>query len=525
MIRIWSDDKKAGLLERRNLRGSTFAYDHAAEPERAVSMTMPVRLESWNDDHHLLPVFEMNLPEGYLRERLRQQFAKALGHFDDFDLLGVSGRTQMGRLRYTGADESLTEDVPFQSVDEILKSRRDGTLFDDLLEKFTLYSGISGVQPKVLVRDNMSETGARLSQSFRGATHIVKLWDPREYPELAANEYFCLRAAENAGLSVPKFQLSEGGEALVLDRFDLQPDGSYLGMEDFAVLNGRGTADKYRGSYETAIISRAKDYLGETQFRSQGPALFKLLALNAILRNGDAHLKNFALTYPSVEATPSLAPVYDVVTTSAYLPRDQMALTIDGSTKWPDREKLITLGRRLGLSPAAAGEMIDQVAEAVDRTRSEVRSYMKDRPSFQEIGDRMLSAWEEGLQHSAGHVPTLIDPGPPQTSLSAPDQSKSETFRLPETGDQAQLKDLKVKMARRDSDDLLSIVENNRQRISSIKDQGEGITSSTRIERRELEAGLSLLRQTLGARGIETGRKKEQRENSPSRTRGRGRRR
>lgn len=207
----------------------------------------------------------------------------------------------MGRLRYTGTDENLTEDVPFQSVDEILKSRRDGALFEYLLEKFTLHSGISGVQPKVLVRDNMSDIGARLSQSFRGATHIVKLWDLREYPELAANEFFCLRAAQNAGLPVPKFQLSEGGEALVLDRFDLQPDGSYLGMEDFAVLNGRGTADKYRGSYETAIIGRARDFLGETQFRNQGRELFKLMALNAILRNGDAHLKNFALT-SSVEA-------------------------------------------------------------------------------------------------------------------------------------------------------------------------------------------------------------------------------
>lgn len=497
MIRIWSDDKIAGLLERRNLRGSTFAYDHAADPDRAVSITMPVRLASWNDDHHLLPVFEMNLPEGYLRERLRQQFAKALGHFDDFDLLGVSGRTQMGRLRYTGADENLTEDVPFQSVDEILKSRRDGTLFDDLLEKFTLHSGISGVQPKVLVRDNMSDIGARLSQSFRGATHIVKLWDPREYPELAANEYFCLRAAQNAGLPVPKFQLSEGGEALVLDRFDLQPDGSYLGMEDFAVLNGRGTADKYRGSYETAIIGRAKDFLGETQFRNQGPELFKLMALNAILRNGDAHLKNFALTYPSIEATPSLAPVYDVVTTSAYLPRDQMALTIDGSTKWPDREKLFTLGRRLGLSPTGAGELIDQVAEAVDRTRGEIRTYMKDRPEFGEIGDRMLMAWEDGLTHSAALSPTRFDASSPETSQA------NEVTRLPDHGDQKQHFKLEADLSKRDSTDLLDLAKANRNEIDHIKAEGSGIPSSRQIERLELEAGLRLINKVLKQQGID----------------------
>ena len=40
------------------------------------------------------PIFEMNLPEGVLRERLRLAFAKATGTFDDFDLLGIVGRSQ-----------------------------------------------------------------------------------------------------------------------------------------------------------------------------------------------------------------------------------------------------------------------------------------------------------------------------------------------------------------------------------------------------------------------------------------------
>ena len=494
MIKIWSDDKVAGLLDRRNRRGSVFSYDHGSVPDRAVSMTMPVRIESWTDDHHLLPIFEMNLPEGYLRERLRAQFAKALGHFDHFDLLSVAGRTQMGRLRYTGPDESLAEDVPFQSVDDILRSRRDGTLFDDLLEKFSPYAGISGVQPKVLVRDNLSEVGARLSQSFRGATHIVKLWDPKEYPELAANEFFCLMAAKNAQLPVPHFQLSEGGEALVLDRFDLLEDGRYLGMEDFCVLNGRGTDDKYRGSYETAIIGRAKDYLGPAGFRDQGPALFKLMVLNAIVRNGDAHLKNFAMTYPAIDAVPSLAPVYDVVTTSAYLPRDQMALTIEGSTKWPDREKLTTLGRRFGLTPAAAGTLIDEVAEGVERTRPEIRAYMEAQPSFREVGGRMLEAWEEGLQNSAGRTPTLS-----AVSLQ-PAARTSEVFRLPERADPKFQAEQKAALLELDTDQLKATAEANHKAIGAIRQDGETIAPSRRVERRELEAGLTMVRKILAGR-------------------------
>ena len=177
MIKVWTDAAEAGLLDRHGERGSTFAYLPGAPPMRAVSVTMPLRLESWSVPFGLIPVFEMNLPEGALRERLRLAFAKATGTFDEFDLLSIVGRSQIGRIRYTGDKEHLHEDVPFQSVDEILERRRGGDLFRYLLEKFASFSGISGVQPKILVRDEkafaeMEHTGHRLSQSYKGATHI-----------------------------------------------------------------------------------------------------------------------------------------------------------------------------------------------------------------------------------------------------------------------------------------------------------------------------------------------------------------
>src|SRR6267143_631645 len=117
----------------RKARGMT-------KPALAASMTMPVRLPSWDLQFGLPPIFEMNLPEGVLRERLRLAFAKATGTFDEFDLLGIVGRSQVGRIRYTGQREQLQEDVPFQSVDEILAKRRDGDLFRYLIEKFATFS-------------------------------------------------------------------------------------------------------------------------------------------------------------------------------------------------------------------------------------------------------------------------------------------------------------------------------------------------------------------------------------------------
>src|SRR5271167_4678081 len=107
MIRIWTDGQMAGNLDRRGERGSTFVYYPQAKGERAVSVTMPVRLASWDTAYGIAPIFDMNLPEGALRERLRLAFAKATGTFDDLDLLGVVGRSQMGRVRFTGENDEL----------------------------------------------------------------------------------------------------------------------------------------------------------------------------------------------------------------------------------------------------------------------------------------------------------------------------------------------------------------------------------------------------------------------------------
>jgi len=403
MIRVWSDHRNAGLLDRHGQRGSTFSYDPAQDADGAVSMTMPVRLASWDQEWGLHPIFEMNLPEGVLRERLRLGFAKAVGTFDDLDLLAVVGRSQIGRLRYTAPDSDLSEDVPFQSVDEILKHRRDGELFQFMMDRFARYSGISGVQPKVMIRDEadsrmLADTAERRLPSIRGATHIVKFWDPAEYPHLAANEFFCLLAAERAGLAVPRRRLSDDGTALVVDRFDLRSDGTYRGIEDFCVLNGKATAQKYEGGYEAALFRKAQAFMPGPEQRGELDKLFTLFALNATVRNGDAHLKNFALTYDQVSGIARLADVYDVVTTTVYLPKDTMALTLDGRPFWPSFNQLMKLGTtRCGLSITAAKAALERVAGGVTDALAEMRRYAHANPDFAEIAGSMEAQWMSGL--------------------------------------------------------------------------------------------------------------------------------
>ena len=383
-------------------RGTTFSYQGSAPDARAVSLTMPVRVQSYDSTAGLPPIFDMNLPEGALRERLRLRFAKATGRFDDYELLTIVGRSQLGRIRYTGTEDRLDEEVPFQSVDEILAGRRGGDLYRFLLDQFATVSGVSGVQPKVLVRDpeSLSLPDAvkhLLSASYRGATHIVKFWDANEFPQLAANEYFCLRAAERCGLDVPAHRLAEDGGALVVDRFDLREDGTYRGFEDMCVLNARLTADKYRGSYESSVMRRFQQFSNSPHIADDLDRLFTLIVLNCAVRNGDAHLKNFGMLYEDVLGEARLAPVYDVVTTTAYLPQDQMALTLNGTTRWPEVRELQRMGEtRMGAAPARIKAVFERVSDATSDVAGELRAYAAGHAEFARVAERMLSEWEAG---------------------------------------------------------------------------------------------------------------------------------
>jgi serine/threonine-protein kinase HipA len=407
MLRVWTDSHPVGLLDRHRPRGTTFVYDRKTAAQRAVSVTMPVRTASWDTPHGLAPIFDMNLPEGALRSHLVRNFAKATGSFDDLDLLAVVGRTQIGRVRYSDADAELTEDVPFQSIDEILRARRGGELFDFLLSTFAVHSGLSGIQPKVMIRatgDGPSfPTQDRQSQSFRSATHIVKFWNATEFPELAANEYFCLSAAKALSLPISDFQLSDDGLAIVMKRFDIKSDGSYLGYEDFCVLNGLQTADKYKGGYETRLFRRAREFIDVEQHARTFEDLFKLFVLNCAIRNGDAHLKNFGIVYDDVTGPARLAPVYDLVSTVPYLPKDAMALTLNGSTNWPDRKALTRLGQiRCDLSLPVIKAVLEETADVLAKIASDVEGYFKDAATHRDLGARLLSAWETGIRDSLG---------------------------------------------------------------------------------------------------------------------------
>ena len=386
-LKVWIEKTKSGTLAWADRKKHVFSYE--SDATEAVSLTMPVRLESWVSPE-LHPIFQMNLPEGDLLEAIRRAIAKIVGD-DDFSILQATGGNQIGRNRFTLNGDNLSDgEVKNESLESILAYPDTRELFHELIERYAIRSGVSGVQPKVLL--DASERGPLSSSGY-----IVKTWGG-EYPQLAANEYFCLTAAKTAGLSVPEFHIAENGGLFVMKRFDKTDDGKSLGFEDMCSLQARGTAQKYRGTYER-IARSLKDFVSGECLPVARQQFFSTIVLSSMVRNGDAHLKNFGVIYASPEEKVSIAPVYDIVTTVAYIEHDVPALTLAGSKKWWPRKALEQFATAyLSMPKSQIDETIVRLSDAVMETRQLIPGYIADHPEFRDVGERMMSIWEEGVQ-------------------------------------------------------------------------------------------------------------------------------
>ncbi len=131
-LAVWAAEKRAGLLAREQRQEYVFAYSPDADTGTQVSLTMPVRLESWVS-RELHPIFQMNLPEGALLEAIRRAIAKVIGE-DDMSILRVTGGNQVGRNRVTlpGETSPHIAETP-ESLDELLTYPNTRELFHELV--------------------------------------------------------------------------------------------------------------------------------------------------------------------------------------------------------------------------------------------------------------------------------------------------------------------------------------------------------------------------------------------------------
>lgn len=373
-----------------------FRYLRVDEPHQAaLSLAMPASCPTYQDGD-LFPVMDQNLPEGDLYLRLRSLFPKQA--LTPMHLLALVGASGIGRLGYALPGAAPVAPGRTLSRASLLAIRYTPEVFDELVAAYLATgAGIAGTQPKIMVPDRFT---------IPVPTLIVKAASPA-YPGLAANEFLCLSAARRAQIDVPGFDLSHDGQMLVLDRFDLLPDGSRLGFEDIAALMGLRVRDtqsdrKYQGSYQrvAALLQALRLPADSLQ------QLFEQVAFTVMVRNGDGHLKNFGVLY--TDATDArLAPMFDVVTTAIYryrrydggpeLEDRTLALKLftgRGETRaYPTTERLLDFGRRV-CGVAQPAQVLQRITTAMRETLAAARGDDRIPPA---LLSSMAEVWQRGM--------------------------------------------------------------------------------------------------------------------------------
>ncbi len=109
------------------------------------------------------------------------------------------------------------------------------------------------------------------------------------------------------------------------------------------------------------------------------------------------------MTYDDATGLVTFAPTFDVITTTAYLPNDSLALTLDGTKRWPDAKRLVKFGlRHCGLTPPGAKSILAEVAAAVAGVSPDIAQFSDLDPDAQATPARMKSAWAQGVAALTG---------------------------------------------------------------------------------------------------------------------------
>lgn len=347
-----------------------FTYDTQCKDD-FISLTMPVRKKPYIHKY-LHPIFEMHLPEGYLLSIIKKHFSK-LTKTDDYGLLKIMSGSIKGRIEYETEQNQYKNKF---TLEDILHSK-DEKLFEELISRFALNSALSGVQPKVMATIENKIT-------LKMDDYIIKSWAD-DYKELSLNEYYCMKVVKNSNIDVPEFFISDDERLFIMKRFDVQNDGTFLGFEDMCVLMAKQRDNKYEGSYEQ-IAKVIKTFVSAKHKKSSLINFFKMIVINYLVQNGDAHLKNFGLLYQSIDDI-KLAPAYDVVSTTVYIKNDVPALHLLGSKKWWSKEFLSRFAiEACDLTKKEIREVFEICEKSLKEVSKEIESRLKHETNQDKIG-------------------------------------------------------------------------------------------------------------------------------------------
>ncbi|MEA2099763.1 MAG: type II toxin-antitoxin system HipA family toxin [Campylobacterota bacterium] len=373
-IASFSQDKKSYLIDYKDFK-----------IKNSISLSLPNTKRFYTYEYRFPPYFETFLPEGYLYEIFKQILTKEYGYIDDYLIFSKLAPNIKSRIEFRSDFSKL--DFEFLEINNILSNDTNDT-FTKLLDIFLNKNAISGVQPKTIALLKDKET-------LHIKEYIIKTWGD-EYPSLAENEYFCLNACKKANITIPNIQLSQNKKFLVVENFIFK-DKEVLGFEEILSLMDKNRDNKYDGSYEQVAKIISQFTTNKKESLSQ---YFKIVVMNYLLKNGDAHLKNFGLLFSQDFSNIYLSPTYDIVNTTSYIFRDKPALMLQGKKIWYAKDELLTFGiKNCFLTKKEADIFYNECLEALKSTITDIKKYIISNPKFSKIGNRMCESFSISLEN------------------------------------------------------------------------------------------------------------------------------
>lgn len=376
------NEQRVGMLHERNdLWEFEYSGDWAASPasfDLSPALSRERRVHA--DGGSNRPVqwyFDNLLPEEAMRTVLAKE--ATLPAEDAFGLLAYFGAESAGSLVLADPANPRSAERGLKELSSTELSRRIANLpLASLTKNAPKKMSLAGAQHKLLVvlRDD------RLFEPLPGtpSTHILK---PNhlgsEYPASVINEYFCMRLAQATGLTVPKVWKKYVPQPVyIVERFDRiitpgETDARRRHVIDTCQLLNKARTIKYTAAQVSTLEQAAEQCREKASARLQ---LFEWLLFNALIGNGDNHLKNISFIVDSIGV--HIAPTYDVLSTAAY---DTKALANERA-HWPQSPLTITFGdaaafgavrrahlieaaRMLGIAAATAQRILDRMVKTI----------------------------------------------------------------------------------------------------------------------------------------------------------------
>jgi len=271
---------------------------------------------------------------------------------------------------------------------------------------------ISGVQEKLSLV--LEKNILRLTTEKERGSYILKPIprDVKNVEQVPANEHLTMQIAKQVyGISAAENAIiffANGDPAYITRRFDVKPDGSKRGKEDFATLAGKarendGPDFKYDYSYEEIGLLIQK-YV--PAWKVEIEKFFRLVLFNYLFSNGDAHLKNFSIIETD-SGDYILSPAYDLLNTKLHVNDSDFALQKGlfannfksnsyVKNNHPGKEDFIELGKRIGI--------LEQ------RTSEIIKPFLLDQPAVEKLtnnsflGDKLKKTYYQDYQTKKNHL-------------------------------------------------------------------------------------------------------------------------